>query len=347
MIASFFQCLERYGVRYLLISGQATILYGAATFSEDVDIWVEPDENNIQRFVQALRSSRARYYKLTPALDVVPFLRGHGFYFVVPDAASGLALYLDVMGQPPRVGSFFEASKRARDFETDFGKLPTVGIKELVEIKKTQDRKSTRLNSSHSQISYAVFCLIRRPPRSTLFPYTTLFRSSRVLFRGSGCGERVGALPGRHGTTAACRQLLRSKQACSRFRDRLREATHGGHQGARGDQEDSRSEEHTSELQSQSNLVCRLLLDTASTQIYTLSLHDALPIFTGFISWFRMRRAGWRFTWTSWDNRRVSAASSKQASVLAISRPTSGSYPRWASRSSWRSRRLKIGRAHV
>src|SRR2546428_830425 len=56
------------------------------------------------------------------------------------------------------------------------------------------DRKSTRLNSSHDQISYAVFCLtkqrttitdslffflmIRRPPRSTLFPYTTLFRSS-------------------------------------------------------------------------------------------------------------------------------------------------------------------------
>ena len=46
------------------------------------------------------------------------------------------------------------------------------------------DRKSTRLNSSHITISYAVFCLkkkiflmIRRPPRSTLFPYTTLFRS--------------------------------------------------------------------------------------------------------------------------------------------------------------------------
>src|SRR5947207_2719618 len=40
----------------------------------------------------------------------------------------------------------------------------------------------------------------------------------------------------------------------------------------------SRSEEHTSELQSHSDLVCRLLLDTATTQIYTLSLHDALPI---------------------------------------------------------------------
>src|SRR5690554_5313337 len=42
---------------------------------------------------------------------------------------------------------------------------------------RDRDRKSTRLNSSHVRISYAVFCLIRRPPRSTLFPYTTLFRS--------------------------------------------------------------------------------------------------------------------------------------------------------------------------
>src|ERR1035441_3708802 len=42
------------------------------------------------------------------------------------------------------------------------------------------DRKSTRLNSSHLGISYAVFCLIRPPPRSTLFPYTTLFRSHKA-----------------------------------------------------------------------------------------------------------------------------------------------------------------------
>src|SRR5436309_1756152 len=40
------------------------------------------------------------------------------------------------------------------------------------------DRKSTRLNSSHVKISYAVFCLILRLPQSTPFPYTTLFRSS-------------------------------------------------------------------------------------------------------------------------------------------------------------------------
>src|SRR5271167_3097637 len=115
--------------------------------------------------------------------------------------------------------------------------------------------------------------MIRRPPRSTLFPYTTLFRS--VFCRR----RRVGHW-------------------------------RAPHRRANG----QRSEEHTSELQSRFDLVCRLLLekkkrhsvrrrhttrsaagdlrsidpydsgsffffnDTATTEIYTLSLHDALPI---------------------------------------------------------------------
>src|SRR5215208_5362110 len=118
------------------------------------------------------------------------------------------------------------------------------------------DRKSTRLNSSHVAISYAVFCLkkksprarlrhdaeddgiqagllvaaeagallffflmIRRPPRSTLFPYTTLFRAPSLSARAR----------------ATC-----SEAWASRHR---------------------RSEEHTSELQSRGHLVCRLLLE--------------------------------------------------------------------------------------
>src|SRR6266511_4129082 len=130
------------------------------------------------------------------------------------------------------------------------------------------DRKSTRLNSSHVKISYAVFCLkkkkisldpeirayaaesfsprrpvldaavdlmrrikadfvfvflmIRRPPRSTLFPYTTLFRS----------GSRTGPPP------------------------RSPARPHPG-----GKPRAARSEEHTSELQSREKLVCRLLLE--------------------------------------------------------------------------------------
>src|SRR3990167_5373191 len=91
--------------------------------------------------------------------------------------------------------------------------------------------------------------MIRRPPRSTLFPYTTLFRSySLAMFW-------MTAVPNSEHFTSLAPSM--------------------------------RSEEHTSELQSQSNLVCRLLLeknyffffnDTATTEIYTLSLHDALPI---------------------------------------------------------------------
>src|SRR2546427_3546707 len=70
--------------------------------------------------------------------------------------------------------------------------------------------------------------MIRRPPRSTLFPYTTLFRSPSLRPRSSsrraGCRQPAGTVPA------------------------------------------GRSEEHTSELQSQSNLVCRLLLEKKKNQ---------------------------------------------------------------------------------
>src|SRR2546430_9252488 len=87
--------------------------------------------------------------------------------------------------------------------------------------------------------------MIRRPPRSTLFPYTTLFRSDelRPVIRADvprhapdleQVSQRRHHVPGRH------RTLHLDGQALAR---------------------ELRSEEHTSELQSQSNLVCRLLLE--------------------------------------------------------------------------------------
>src|SRR2546430_8788477 len=85
------------------------------------------------------------------------------------------------------------------------------------------------------------FLMIRRPPRSTLFPYTTLFRSlRRGRFRG---GARAA-----QGGPAAVR---RSGRTYGRLLADVRRRRVGGR----------RSEEHTSELQSQSNLVCRLLLE--------------------------------------------------------------------------------------
>src|SRR2546430_8855628 len=91
--------------------------------------------------------------------------------------------------------------------------------------------------------------MIRRPPRSTLFPYTTLFRSRRVL-RQDRQGQRLGQ-------REPARILAEIDEA--RRRGALDVAAVGHEVEVR--LHDVRSEEHTSELQSQSNLVCRLLLE--------------------------------------------------------------------------------------
>src|SRR2546429_7145743 len=75
--------------------------------------------------------------------------------------------------------------------------------------------------------------MIRRPPRSTLFPYTTLFRSARTCVETQSTGARTRARRG-----AASLRMARTRP------DEL-----------------ERSEEHTSELQSRLQLVCRLLLE--------------------------------------------------------------------------------------
>src|SRR5260221_8213546 len=85
--------------------------------------------------------------------------------------------------------------------------------------------------------------MIRRPPRSTLFPYTTLFRSS---------SRYVPICKG----LMTCRRRTRCRGA-ENTRHHLQE--HGGHSQLLGNE--CRSEEHTSELQSHSDLVCRLLLE--------------------------------------------------------------------------------------
>src|SRR3954467_16007717 len=81
------------------------------------------------------------------------------------------------------------------------------------------------------------FLMIRRPPRSTLFPYTTLFRSRKRRDRGR------------------CAPAGRRRRGCRRDGRRI-----------------IRSEEHTSELQSHDNLVCRLLLEKKIVDIHYLAL---------------------------------------------------------------------------
>src|SRR2546430_10695474 len=87
--------------------------------------------------------------------------------------------------------------------------------------------------------------MIRRPPRSTLFPYTTLFRSVAQCLPG-GSRNSSRAPPGCSARTPT--RVSRGAPGQTSVSPRMRTPTR-------------RSEEHTSELQSQSNLVCRLLLE--------------------------------------------------------------------------------------
>src|SRR5256885_8301322 len=84
---------------------------------------------------------------------------------------------------------------------------------------------------SSSSFFFFFFLMIRRPPRSTLFPYTTLFRSPSVSL-WAAVPHYVSLAPSPRAALALCQRLG-----------------------------DIRSEEHTSELQSPCNLVCRLLLE--------------------------------------------------------------------------------------
>src|SRR3712207_5159526 len=97
------------------------------------------------------------------------------------------------------------------------------------------------------------FLMIRRPPRSTLFPYTTLFRSHHNIYRG----QVVELAPDMHGGIGAVFPALPPTERADVVLP-----------------ESVRSEEHTSELQSRQYLVCRLLLEKKKTEITpTISLY--------------------------------------------------------------------------
>src|SRR2546422_4183059 len=100
-------------------------------------------------------------------------------------------------------------------------------------------------------MSFFFFLMIRRPPRSTLFPYTTLFRSGVRLFE----------------------ELLDEVAVLLEHLDPIVDAI--------AHVDEVRSEEHTSELQSRLHLVCRLLLEKKKHYIYTIwhnELHQGIPL---------------------------------------------------------------------
>src|SRR5690242_21327706 len=113
-------------------------------------------------------------------------------------------------------------------------------------LKPIYPRNSPSFGLSSVLVSMFFFLMIRTPPISTLFPYTTLFRSGRLA------RQRRIHPPRRHGEV---RRHLRARP-------------------------DARSEEHTSELQSHVNLVCRLLLEKKKTMSKTSLIRFWIALWT-------------------------------------------------------------------
>src|SRR2546430_1128331 len=147
----------------------------------------------------------------------------------------------------------------------------------------TRDRKSTRLNSSHSQISYAVFCLKKKKHTEYHYHFNLLFFFF-FFFNDTATTEIYtlslhDALPiltfilSLHGF-GSYGNWQRHYLPIMDYKDKYRLviATPNSPTRAWSAADDERSEEHTSELQSQSNLVCRLLLEKKKTHRISLSL---------------------------------------------------------------------------
>src|SRR2546430_9801885 len=94
--------------------------------------------------------------------------------------------------------------------------------------------------------------MIRRPPRSTLFPYTTLFRSNQPSISCAPCAKKTTPRTSLKSATGVLSSVAKSLLSICGLLS-------------------IRSEEHTSELQSQSNLVCRLLLEKKKKNDITLT----------------------------------------------------------------------------
>src|SRR5205807_3525990 len=109
-------------------------------------------------------------------------------------------------------------------------------------------------------ITLIFFLTLQRPPRFTLFPYTTLFRSTSILFFSR---PSTGTSPGH---TVPIR-----KQAQGTWQPEEKRKLRGQRTAPSGKARETtaRSEEHTSELQSPCNLVCRLLLEKKKKKKYT------------------------------------------------------------------------------
>lgn len=199
MIKKFFLCLTQNNIKHLLISGQATVLYGAATFSEDIDLWVSPELENWQKFIDCLHKLKAKIYKATPPLSPEFIQNGHAYHFEFSPIGGESVWFLDVMGVVPRVGTFSASYKNVNFHKTEWGRLAVVGLRDLVQIKKTRRLADYPIISNLVRQEYEKMRTTCVKGEDWIWILTNSFETEDILFY----------LKNHQGARKACKSLSR------------------------------------------------------------------------------------------------------------------------------------------
>jgi hypothetical protein len=133
--------MREHGVRYLLMGGQACILYGAAEFSRDTDIAVLADQENLGRLQEALASLKAQVVAV-PLFEAQYLARGHAVHFECGPESAAPGMRVDVMASMRNVPPFTDCWTRRSTFTLDdLGEVEVLGLADLVNCKKTRRDK--------------------------------------------------------------------------------------------------------------------------------------------------------------------------------------------------------------
>ena len=133
--------MREHGVRYLLMGGQACIVYGAAEFSRDTDIAILAEPDNLRRLQTAMTALEARVIAIPP-FEPQYLARGHAVHFECGLGSAAPNMRIDVMASMRNVPSFAECWERRSTFAfDDLGELELLGLEDLVNCKKTRRDK--------------------------------------------------------------------------------------------------------------------------------------------------------------------------------------------------------------
>ena len=155
--------IQKHDVRFLLMGGQACVLYGAAEFSRDLDIHLLASSGNLGRLNEALAELKANVIAVPP-FEERYLARGHAVHFRCnhPDTAQ---MRLDVMSKMRGVDDFDEVWDRRTTYTTDQIEVSLLSLPDLVTAKKTQRDKDWPMIRRLVEANYDVFYTEPTPQR--------------------------------------------------------------------------------------------------------------------------------------------------------------------------------------